>query len=1217
MSESGDAGSEQPPENPNPDPEQQPEITEQPEDPEQEPEVTEQPEEPEQPEVTEQPEDSDVTPEGEPSDTDPGLEEVGDEDAELQENPGIMLMAAIPDTCVNGHQYEEDKFLEETGVYSCDASGHTMLYEVIQAKKCKVCNFYDPDSYEVVGTQKGDFEGHNWSNADGMCAVCGYDCEHPDVQVTEGEAVWYDDSYYPVSETEHEREGYKPLYYECTVCHYASEPPSDGEFHGDREYTTDRDVHHWDENNKCEECGYTKPEEGHVHDWQSEELERRVERWEPSPEGCVAYGITVDYSRRCLECGVWEDYSETRPDGSIIWDHSVDNSQGICVRCGYKVECAHEHKTVYNIEQLDVLLGGKLQYNGNGTHSGKFVQRVTYGCQDCGYEWTETQVVDGIQACSFDDWSGKCICGGVHTEHVWSGKDEDTGIRYCNYDAVTDDGNGKTHTYPEYTITTYKICSICGKEFDEQTHTEESYTEPHWFVEGSTKCNICGGTSDCDHDIQARHADSGGGTYKDAEKHYINYDLDYYCTKCGAQFFFDDDAHPNEKSVEEPHTWRENGICSACGAVKPCEHEKADRTKPVGTPTRSYAEIPGNDLQHQVTVVSTYECPTCLKTFTETTTEMEAHHYADGKCTDAGCGHVCAHSQVAADAEPVKYDVLSCKSLDDVWHSVTKDLYYDCACHGQLVKHVVEAKEKHEYTDGECFVKGCGHVCEHSNKVLGKPNRIENEKPVAVDDDSHSTGYKEETPWTCPDCTLTGTAVKNFPTGEPVKHNYVKQGDEYVCSDCGHTCEHTGVKPVVKTDVTYPTHDDKTHTSLTVTVTTIACTHGHDAIETKTEATGEPEEHSYDANGVCTVCGHPCSHEAGEEAGEPVKSDYKRVKVDGNDRSHSVTYTLTTDYTCKDCHKVLRTEVKENQVEPEMEAHSYDANGKCKTCGYECGHSEKATNVGVMRNVSYKSNGSKGHTVTYDLCDEIYCTICGKIVESTPTDEGLSEAEAHSFKGSKCKLCGYTKPSAPAATPTPAPTATPAPTPEPTVQPVATDEPVFEEVTPEEPVHGVTADSSTRMGTALGAAVTEIEKEYGPSTQLNIQNAEKVLPEKEYATFETLPAQEQIMVLVAVLSGESEAEHGVDELGMTLSNDAEQLIVNLQDWMQGMTAEESAAFMDLVKEYFTVEGEDDHLVITLEIRTESGVRYERYGFDLVDGVWVFQKLEVAEIPAAA
>ena len=199
-----------------------------------------------------------------------------------------------------------------------------------------------------------------------------------------------------------------------------------------------------------------------------------------------------------------------------------------------------------------------------------------------------------------------------------------------------------------------------------------------------------------------------------------------------------------------------------------------------------------------------------------------------------------------------------------------------------------------------------------------------------------------------------------------------------------------------------------------------------------------------------------------------------------------------------------------------------------------------------------------------------------------------------------------TEPTAePAAVPTTAPTAAPV-VPETPVQPAeddATDEPVYEPIPEGETIHGVPVNDEVRMGIAM----TKVAQDIGEDAEVELVGVEVILTAEEYQTFQTLPLIERMLVLLRAIGYEDEVTNALAEMELTLSEEAQALLVRILERLAAMPEDERAAFEALLTETFTKT--DDQVELTIVI---DGERYELYDFQELDSIWFFVQAAIAQ-----
>ena len=269
--------------------------------------------------------------------------------------------------------------------------------------------------------------------------------------------------------------------------------------------------------------------------------------------------------------------------------------------------------------------------------------------------------------------------------------------------------------------------------------------------------------------------------------HNLTGNVIYYicCEDCGQRF---EDEEPTALTVQEEHSYDENGVCRYCGYENACTHES---TYYDWTGERcEYTDFENDNWDHLVYCYETYDivCSNC-EVIVGTAEELydswwDRHTYENGVCTL--CGHVntCTHTGDVSeswewdytDGGPTYAEIPG----DDYNHNATgKVIHYtyccDCGEHLSEQAPVVETRtQSHSYgcwdydpdTDTYVYVRGecyyCGHECSHSD--------LESDWYWIEDDENYPDPYYEEI------------------VGDHMYHNKVGYLVEYTyCDICGQT----------------------------------------------------------------------------------------------------------------------------------------------------------------------------------------------------------------------------------------------------------------------------------------------------------------------------------------------------------------------------------------------------------------------------------------------
>ena len=159
-----------------------------------------------------------------------------------------------------------------------------------------------------------------------------------------------------------------------------------------------------------------------------------------------------------------------------------------------------------------------------------------------------------------------------------------------------------------------------------------------------------------------------------------------------------------------------------------------------------------------------------------------------------------------------------------------------------------------------------------------------------------------------------------------------EDGDEKSDSKDPETCEHAEKIVAKNWRVLYREISDDVHEKVNVEFAHYYCPDcGTDLLDDEWK-TGEEESlgteaHTYDSDGFCTLCFHPCNHSREHETNARVTTSYKTTAS-----THTEVTKTTYDVVCDICGKVYKDETRTETGDPE--AHEFDAWGVCEICGY-------------------------------------------------------------------------------------------------------------------------------------------------------------------------------------------------------------------------------------------------------------------------------------------
>ena len=170
------------------------------------------------------------------------------------------------------------------------------------------------------------------------------------------------------------------------------------------------------------------------------------------------------------------------------------------------------------------------------------------------------------------------------------------------------------------------------------------------------------------------------------------------------------------------------------------------------------------------------------------------------------------------------------------------------------------------------------------------------------------------------------------------------------------------------------------------------------------EAYSDTEEHYYDENGVCTVCGHvnTCSHENTRDDWYWKECTYTDT---GDNKAHEVSGIRVNYIYCDDCNMYVMEQEEEYS---ETEEHYYDENGVCLNCGHvnTCPH-ENAYDSWYWETID--SITDTGDDLTHEASGTrvlyTYCWDCGIFISKH--SEAYTGPQNHSYDENGVCQCGH------------------------------------------------------------------------------------------------------------------------------------------------------------------------------------------------------------------
>ena len=911
----------------------------------------------------------------------------------------------------------------------------------------------------------------------------------------------------------------------------------------------------------------------------------------------------------CLRCSAfWGDYNNTVRVSEVQPHVFVD---GVCRDCGYIEVCTHENTQL--IWETASTSANNVKVDAN-THIASYIREQYPRCLDCGkilyddftgeyeeFEVTEPHVyINSLQCerCGYVPMDDE-VWPEYECSHEWEVRQRT--VESTQYASIDE----RTHRGDVYTVTQTE-CKSCHEVTNlTEPRLVSSFTEEHVFGAPEGKNVVCVhcGYETCGHtevlnesETVYRYAPSYFSKAKHTRSEYEI--VRRVCADC--QEVLSEEEEVLIETIEEDHTFGEDGLCTKCGA-QPCKHENK---YPVGTddePIYEYESIDAWIHKNTVTSEIGWYCPSC-GTYLEPETEVyaynETHNFGDGDiCQDCGAKGICPHDLTVLVYDPMFTDVVgdfTYEPYDEVYHVESYEARPIVHCQRcgkswvdeSLPVERVERFSEHYEMDGVCV--DCGmpvepqitpDACEHAHTQIIQM-WLDGSTSEPVDANTHRTTGTRSTYLECNDCyAMVGeeTVEENVTAIEP--HDMFLAEDGMLCWTCDYTPNVGDVIP----EGGLPTYE---------------CPHEY------------PEERTIVGEGYIPA----------DENGH-IASTYRKAQV-----------------FCARCGSVLEEEVTHEANEgATAEPHAFE-DGVCTVCGYEQ-PAPTPTPTPVATATPTPVPTATPTPVATATPTPVATATPTPVATATPTPVATATP-------TPTPVPAATPTPVPAATPTPTPTPAPVPsdepiTPAPTAAPTAaptpaptvsdapivptaapTVAPVFTEVPAAEEVHGVKAEDEVPMVETLVTVVDTIAKE-DASASIQIVNVERVVTAEEKRALDALPVKEQIYTFLSVIGFEAQVDEALSSGGETLSEPALALKAQIQERVAAMTEQERVAFEETLlssfpQEVIELDGvEYTFFVLELEVRVGDAVRIERYGFRLEGGEWIFTRLEVADQPQAA
>lgn len=236
------------------------------------------------------------------------------------------------------------------------------------------------------------------------------------------------------------------------------------------------------------------------------------------------------------------------------------------------------------------------------------------------------------------------------------------------------------------------------------------------------------------------------------------------------------------------------------------------------------------------------------------------------------------------------------------------------------------------------------------------------------------------------------------PANEPEHSREVPAGAEE--APCPH--EHTERK-ILETKTVYKPFEYDHGVYERVTYDEICSDCGAVLAEGKSEDKWiESVDHSWNDSGVCQVCGYACDHERTRSQIVSTEDWYE----DNGDGTQTHHYVQVVDTVCRVCGATIR---ETNEWTDDHRKHSFDFNGRCTVCGYQCPH-EKTRKHETDNWEEWISDGAATHTFWMTHQYDLICDTCKSELDWGLTWQEAMETAPHRFLDGECQSCGYVCP---------------------------------------------------------------------------------------------------------------------------------------------------------------------------------------------------------------
>ena len=938
-------------------------------------------------------------------------------DVEVEEEADLLdVLAGETDSADCAHEntytsYDYEYVYEEK---AGDNYYHDYVEYRVEYTVCQDCGEKLPGTENRTEQWRSGYYTHNYVN--GVCKDCNHvnTCTHEDTY--DSYQTEYDENgnalmtYTAVDDKYHNAVGLVTTYTRCSDC---------GERFNVVEHVqrSSQEWHSYDESGKCYQCGHqnacTHPD-AEEHHYKSSDEGYSYQEIAGNNRKHMVTGLFTTYMY-CNTCGMdydrKYDVNMTAEESHSYWYRAEGEDSSsyhdTCQYCGHK--CTHGD-TYDGWEEYDEDEAGykapAYAIKDNRYHTVTRTGRSYTYCYEC---YTRFNVVENAEKTterSHNYVDGKCtLCGNVCAHSNSENRS------YWEWD----DSKASTYAFVDNTYhnrtgvaTTYTYCDDCGQRYDVKGDVPRTAPEKHAYDENGL-CTKC--TQNCAHantDTRSSWEGQPTGTPHDDRYHVATgaATVYVYCLDCDRNV---SETPGQQVSKKEEHSF-ENGVCTVCGYV--CLHGNSDErysSEDVETKYNPIDAFTHEEITQRTTWTYCYDCGMELNKQEHVQHTEKYSHNFDDKQVCVNCKYdakVCAHAHTYEDYE-WNYDVArTYTAVDDGHHSVTgkATVYIRCRdCGG-----VVQKTENVDYTatdyghsyDEKGYCQYCKYTCTHSSTRFTV--RTENYRYEDTGDIyNHNRSYDITKALRCEYCDQVIGEKQTVKTiTEPQHHSY----SNGYCQYCKHACAHANTEVTTTTSSkerdTYESIDDQYHYRKQETLTVTRCT---DCGMTLSSVVGEPKltklSHSYQYDGICSVCSHVCAHSDYSDETRSSNGRYEAV----DDSHHNYIVDVVEYKQCKYCNK----KYDEQPAYAKAYTYSHDySDGYCNTCHYGCTHSKLETNT-YMKNARYEDAGSDDyHNETGEMIQESHCAYCWKEME--PVSLGVQTKQGyHSWDYDVCTECGH------------------------------------------------------------------------------------------------------------------------------------------------------------------------------------------------------------------